>query len=295
MKRYLIITIAVVCLLAAVGISKPGSALLKNFISLLSSESPPSAPGTLSAAGMPLDVEQTAAATHGWSAQILNSVVNGRVTFYDGDGFATATADITVYREYPHLLRVEIDWGGGVEASGFDGQNAWRQGAEPMDEEDEKDIRAFLRIWADRLFVTRAQGAPYVELGIHTEDYKPAAPGQGSVELATPVVFNQVEITDTIPGSASDETRKVYYYVDSSTSLVSALRYLEPDDPLALKTEDDPDFHEVRVDFGNWQTVNGVLWPYEITHRLGGKVDFRIYVASVQMNQSLSSSLFQGP
>jgi hypothetical protein len=41
--------------------------------------------------------------------------------------------------------------------------------------------------------------------------------------------------------------------------------------------------------------VSGVLWPFEIIKWTGGRVEFRLQVTQLQVNQSLPATLFQAP
>ena len=245
------------------------------------------------------DIEQRARARHGWSDTILNSVVQGAITYYDRAGTVTDQADLTVYRAYPGRLRVEWNRGGVVEAAGFNGVNAWRAGSTGVSPARARDIRAWLRAWPDRLFITRRAGAQYVEAGERSESSKPGRPWQGPTRIEPPVEYEEVELQDVVgpaapPGQGGDR-RSVFYYVNSDTATIEAARWLEPDNPLQALTDPDAPKLDVRVDFGDWRQVGTVLWPYEIVHWRGGKVDYRITVSQVQMNQPLADLIFQNP
>jgi hypothetical protein len=286
--RLIAIAAVVMCLFAMIGISKPGRSVLTKLI----------ARGRL-ALQAPADVEQRARAKHGWNAGVLNSVVKGELVDFDGNGMATRIAGFTLYRLYPDRLRLELDRRGSVEVSGFDGRDAWRQGAASLTEEAGRDIRAFLRVWPERLFNSRASGAEYSEAGRKFEDRRPAFPGQPAMEIQPPQVFDQVVITDAsvpraVAGRVPDE-RNVVYYVGSQDSTVWAARWLEPDDPRKVVALRSASLTDVRVDFGRWQQVQGVLWPMEVTHTFGGKVDWQMRVSEVRLNQSLAVTLFQRP
>ena len=72
--------------------------------------------------------------------------------------------------------------------------------------------------------------AGYREAGRRIEDNSDASPNQ--------LIFDQVEMSDTIgpaplPGRVGDR-RRVYYYVNQTDSLVSTVRWLEPDNPRQL-------------------------------------------------------------
>ena len=42
-----------------------------------------------------------------------------------------------------------------------------------------------------------------------------------------------------------------------------------------------------------WTQVDGVIWPFSVTHQRGGRIDFRLEVSSVQLNQNLPDSMFK--
>ena len=52
---------------------------------------------------------------------------------------------------------------------------------------------------------------------------------------------------------------------------------------------------DCRVDWGNWLQLGGVMWPMEITRWLGGRVEFRIQVDEVKVNQTIADAQFQRP
>src|SRR5262249_7636467 len=151
----------------------------------------------------------------------------------------------------------------------------------------------------ERLFVTRSAGQQYAETRPIQEDHLPASPGRPALDLAQPIVFNRPLVADQTGNSLAavhpGDQRNLIYLVNATDNIVNAAQWLEPENPASSLTDRTADFDQVRVDFSAWQRVNGVLWPFEITHWLGGKVDFLIEVAQVQMNQSPAGSLFQHP
>ncbi len=144
--------------------------------------------------------------------------------------------------------------------------------------------------------MTRGGGVNYREAGHRIESLRPARPGQPATKINPPVVLEQVETEDVIgppptPARVGDR-RLITYYIDSARSTIESMRWLEPDDPRRRADDTSAEKLDVRVNFSDWRTVNGVLWPYEVTHRLGGKVDFRIQVSEVRLNQSMGETLF---
>lgn len=290
-----IVLVIVCCAITAFSISSAGRRWMNGVAGIIKSGQPEHAPSVLAAPLQPTgDVESNAREQHGWSDHIQDSVVHGKIAYYDDRGNQTSSAALTLYRIYPDLLRVELAWdtGTGTDLFGVDENDAWVHGVSTSSADDMRDIRAFLRIWPERLFVLRNNGAGYRELGSHTEDVKLAGPGEPPVDIDPAITFDQVQVEDLIKISSTDK-RILFFYVDRSNSRVSALRYMEPEDPNADPSEPGTDKIDNRVDFDNWHTVDSVLWPFLITHRLGGKVDFRIWVSDVSMNQSLDSSLFR--
>ena len=238
-------------------------------------------------------VEQRARAAHRWSGSVLDSVARGAIIYYDASGEATGQYAITIFRGYPDKVRVEIDRGRSAEVFGFDQTSAWKGGVPNLKEEDARDIRAMVRICPERLFVTRGGGSAYREAGRRIEDSPPVASGGGP----TPVVFDQVEMADTLGPAAgasrAGDRRSVYYYVNQATSLVETARWLEPDDPRQDPDDEGAVLTDIRVDFGGWREVSGVTWPFEITHSSGGRVDYRIVLNEVRMNQGLTDAVFK--
>jgi hypothetical protein len=303
-KRRLAVTAALaIFLLATAAISNAGRTAISRGLSFLSGRAD-TAPENASALTEVVlqsdeDLERRARARHHWTIAILNSVVRGAITFYSGDGAVTGQANLTIYRAYPGRLRVELDRGGSVETVGFDGVSAWREGAPTLNEQRARDIRTWLRAWPERLFTTRAAGATYREAGPRVELSKPGRPWQGPTSIVPPISYEQIAMEDILglppgPGRVGDR-RFVLYYVNRNTSTVESARWLEPDNPQQAVTNSSVQMKDVRVDFSDWQTVEGILWPFDISHWLGGKVDYRITVTQVQMNQPLADSIFQGP
>ena len=119
------------------------------------------------------------------------------------------------------------------------------------------------------------------------------------MQVNPPLELEQVEMEDVIGlppalGRAGDR-RLVTYYINSQDFTIESARWLEPDDP--QRNIDDPQSAtmDVRIDFDDWQRMGGVLWPFDIVHWMGGKVDYRIVVTQVQVNQPLADTIFQNP
>ena len=265
-KRVVLATICAVCLLAIVGVSKPGRSALRSILSLI--EPAPTAtpaPDPTPAAVTPApDVEQRARARHGWTSTVVNSVVRGTITYLNADGTASAPASgFTLYRKYPELLRIEVDRGGRVEVSGFDNVKAWRTGA-TLSEEEARNIRGLLRLWPERLFITRGSGTAYREAGRRIEDTPDTTPG-GQPQARSVALFDQIEMEDVVgPAPTSGrvgDRRSVYYYVNQASSTVEAIRWLEPADP-RRSIDEEVGLIDVRVDFGTgakWAACCGLM------------------------------------
>jgi hypothetical protein len=298
-QRKLLIVVPLVLLALAIVAIKPARGALGRFVSRIvpalseNGERPIPTSGSsenLTATPM-LDVEQRARAAHGWSSTVVNSVARGAIIYYDQNGVATEQAALTVYRSYPDRVRVELYRRSGSEVLGFDSLGAWKSGVTILSAEQARDIRAYIRYAPERLFVTRDAGAAYREAGRRIEDNSAASPNQ--------LTFDQVEMLDTIgpaplPGRVGDR-RLVYYYVNQTDSLVGTARWLEPDNPRQLIDDQNVAFIDVRADFSRWTRVAGVLWPFEVTHWQGGRVDYRVVIRQVLVNQSLADSIFQRP
>jgi hypothetical protein len=251
-----------------------------------------------------LDVEQRARAAHGWTASVANSVARGEIIYYDSAGRATGQYAITISRAYPDRVRVEIDRGQTKDVSGFDQTNSWRSGAPNLKDTDARDIRALVRLCPERLFVERASGAAYREAGQRIEDIAPAATapdwttasGDGSSVIGQQSLFDQVEVADpAATRSNPGDIRRVYYYVDAATSMVATARWLEPDNPRKSIDDGTASFTDIRVDLSDWRDAGGVKWPFRLVHATGGRVDFRIVLNEVIVNQSLADAVFQKP
>jgi hypothetical protein len=301
------IGVLLLCVLTTVSLSRSARSALKGVISGIVAptvrSSPASGPLTSPAASATLDVEQRARAAHGWSNSIATSVAQGSIIYYDSSGRATGQYAITLTRGYPDRVRVDINRGSS-DASGFDQTSAWEGGVVNLTDVQARDIRAVARFCPERLFVERDAGAPYREAGQRIED--PAPPGTladwttaSSIASPSQTVFDQVEMTDSLgpvpTKSNPGDVRRIYYYVDSATSLVSTARWLEPDSPRKSIDDATAAFTDIRVDFGDWRDVNGVKLPFKVTHSTGGRVDFRILWNELTLNQSIPDSIFQMP
>jgi hypothetical protein len=295
-KRTLVIILTLAgCLILAGSISGTGRHWMKGVASLFKS----SEPKPIAMAGTPLvrpanDVESLARAQQGWSEHIADSIMRGKIAYYGDSGNQTSERWVSFYRLYPDSLKVELHWETATEVYGVDQIGAWIEGAAVVSEDDMRDICGFIRIWPERLFVARNLGAPYQEIGRHIEDFKPGEPGGPSLEIEPAITFDQVQVEDTID-MQSPQMRIIYYYINHSDSRIGALRYMEPEDPNGDPTDPTTDAIEVRVDFDDWRVVDNVWWPFVITHRLGGKVDFRIWISEVLINQGMERNNFQRP
>lgn len=284
--------IVVLLMISAVAFTTPGKHAASSIISMLRGSSALTAP-------IPPDVEQRARTRHGWMTPPLNSVAAGAITFYDREGTIIDQANLRVYRGYPIRLRIELDRRGQVETLGFDGTNPWRAGMTTLPDQRARDIRSWLRVSLERLFITRALGASYREAGPRVESSKPAKPWQDQVSINPPVAYEQVEMDDTAgppPGGGRvGDRRFVYYYVNRQDGTIESVRWLEPDNPSQAITDQSAPKLDIRVDFADWRTVSGLVWPFEVVHWTGGKVDYRVVVNQVQINQPLSDTIFQNP
>jgi hypothetical protein len=292
---------ALVLLLAAAGLSQPGRRSAQRLFAAVTGSGPsrtdPASLGGTVAAASP-DVEQRARAHHGWGPTILDSVAKGSITWYDRSGAITRQGTLVIYRKFPDLLRVEVTANQTTEVSGFDATNPWRSGQASLADAAARDIRQWLRCSPERLFVTRGLGAGYREPGRRVEDHIPPTPWQGPLDLAQAREYDQAELIDLI-GPATLTTgavdrRRVTYLVDRQTSLIAAARWLEPADPKQSADSPSTRLVETRVDFSLWRDVGGVQWPYQIAHWFGGRVDFRVTLTQVLLNQRPLDKLFQG-
>jgi hypothetical protein len=302
-KRFQVAAVIVIYLLAAAALSSPGRATIRRAFSTITGSQPEASvsngaePAAMAQVGE--DLESRARARHGWNVGVINSVMSGTITFYDRDGTTTGQANLTVYRKYPDRLRVELNRGGSVEVWGFDQTDAWRTSNRSLGEREARDVRSWLRLCPERLFTTRGGGASYREAGQRREDFQAGRPWQGQVRSNPPLQLQQVEMEDTIglPPSPTrtGDRRLVTYYINRQEFTIESARWLEPDDPNRRTEDISAAKTDVRVDFSDWRRVGGVLWPFDIVHWQGGKVDFRISITQMQINQSLVDTIFQNP
>jgi len=294
-RKKLIITATVaVLLLAIAAASKPGRSTLNRLYSLLS--------GAASTAASPAgpDVEQRARSKHGWT-NVITSTLRGTITYFDPNGAIARRANVTIYQKHPDRLRVDIEQDGLIISQGFSHGEVWQARAESLTEEAERDIRAWLRLFPERLFLVRGAGASYREVGRHLEDSRPGSPGRGPSDVRPARELDEVEIEDVIGPPASNPTRlsdrrMITYLIDPETSIVHSVRWMEPDDPAEEVIEGSAAAtRQVRIEYGGWRRVEGVLWPMEVTHWLGGRVDFRVDVKDVLVNQQLADTVFRDP
>jgi hypothetical protein len=307
--KLILIAALALSLLAAGSLSVPGRSTLGRILALARPASRPEIAGGRGASPGPSpspqdpDIEQKARVAHGWHSSIEDSVITGSVNFFDRNGFISRQASIKILRKYPEFVRIELTAAGTGSGSdrltvmGFDGIAAWKQGLATLTNAEARDIRAWVRASPERLFVSRDNGHTYGESPSIYEDHRPAAPERGPVDLATPIVFNQARVIDTlgppVGGGKAGDRRVIKYYVNAADSIINAALWAEPDDPNMDPADRNTDTLAVRVDYSAWQELDGVIWPFEITHWLGGKVDFRVTVSQVQTNQHLPGSLFQ--
>lgn len=242
------------------------------------------------------DLEQRVRARHGWNTNVQNTVITGQITFYDREGKERGDAKLTLSRAYPDRLRVVIQRGALQETVGFDREQAWKSGAKSLSEVEARNIRGWLRVWPERLFTLRGGGAQYREAGKTLQDFRPSTPWRAAVQMEQPEELDQIVIQDTI-GLAPDDKRagdrmSIYYSIDQG-NLIRSVRWLEPDDPRARAEDQRAAKIERRIDFGNWLQMGGVMWPMEITQWSGGRVEFRIEVDEVKVNQPLADSIYR--
>ena len=282
-----------VCLIAAAAISQPGRAALGGLYAKLRATSITAAP-----APPPLDLEGRAREKHGWDRTPESWVMRGTIAYFDPSSAMTRRNALTIYRKDKEQIRVDVEHQGVIQAQGLYNGEEWQARAGNLSESQERDIRAWLRIFPDRLFVERAKGKAYRELG-RLIDSRPDFPGRGPKDPRAIKQVEQVEVEDVIDRRRGDEVRKsdkrlITYLIARDDSLVISASWHEPDDPTQSEGEVTAS-REVRVDFGGWRRVGGVLWPLEITRWQGGKLDFHIELQEVQVNRGLPDTVFQKP
>jgi hypothetical protein len=297
-KSFQIAAIALIALLLGAGLTKAGRSTFSRALSLVTSKTQPGETSPEPAVQGGQDIEQRARARHGWTPAIVNSVIRGAITFYNRDGATRDQANIAISRAYPDRLRIELNRNGVVETAGFDGANAWQAGTANLPEARARDIRSWLRAWPERLFTTRGAGGGYREAGSRMETSRPGRPWAPGSNVNPPLKLEQVEMEDVLglpptPNRVGDR-RLVVFYVNRESLTVESARWLEPDNPGQRIEDGRGPLTDVRVDFGDWQAVSGTLWPFEIVHWSGGRVDYRISVTQVQTNQVLAGSIFHG-
>ncbi|MEW6209453.1 MAG: hypothetical protein AB1631_13870 [Acidobacteriota bacterium] len=280
-KRMIAAGAGIVFLLTVVAMSEPGRAAIGRVMALILPASKPAVETASTEAMQSEDAEERARRKHGWNGGVTTSLLRGSIIYFDNEERAVEQWAVTIYRRYPEQARVEINRGKGVEVYGFDGTKAWREGATRLTEEEARDIRAIVRIWPERLFVTRASGAAYRESGQRVE------PGESGT-----VIQDQVEVEDAI-GPVGGDRRRVSYYINRESAMVEMASWLEPDDPRRKIDDEGAALKDVRVEFGRWKSVGGVMWPMEVTHREGGRRDFRIEVNEVKVNAQIDDAKFR--
>ncbi len=295
-KRLQLAAIITIALLLGAGLTKAGRSGLSRAFALVTSKTQPGEMTPEPGAQVGQDIEQGARARHGWTPTIVNSVVRGSITFYNRDGQTRDQANIVISRAYPNFLRIELNRNGVVETAGFDGISAWQAGTGNLSEARARDIRSWLRAWPERLFTTRGAGAAYREAGSRMETSRPGRPWSPGANIDPPLKLEQVEMEDVVglpptPNRVGDR-RLVVFYVNRDSATIESARWLEPDDPQQRIDAGRSPLTDIRVDFGDWQTVGGTLWPFEVVHWWGGRVDYRISVTQVQMNQALPGTIF---
>jgi hypothetical protein len=250
----------------------------------------------------PQDVEQKARSKQGFDpSTIKNSIISGNLTTYDRDENITSQAVFKLYRQYPNQLRMELTYKDRVDIVGTDGIAVWTNNPGKLTAVEARNIQGWGRLWPERLFLDRAAGGSYREVGKYNEEYQAASPGKGLVLLNPQPESDQVEIQDNtgvLPLGDSKTTsnvRSLNYFVDTQSSLTRRMSWLEPEDPTLQPNDPALPWLDVRVGFDSWQTVGATLWPFEIIRWWGGKVDLILKLTAVETNQSVDGSLFKGP
>jgi hypothetical protein len=293
--------IASVCILAAVAVSSPGRHGVARALSIITSRQPSGVTPDKPASGPPLTVEKRAETAAGWAAGIRNSISKGTITYYDRTGAKTGEASIALYVSYPDDLRVEIDPGDGKpETAGFSQGMTWSSAKDSLTATESRDIRAWLRTRPERLFVKYAAGSKYREAGAVLEDHIPKTPWQAAQDPDQPAHLDQVELIDDLApvgqaknGGAISDLRRTYYYVNEADGTVRRVKWMEPDDPAQDTHDGGTPNAAIQVDFGDYRKVAGAEMPFDLVHWWGGKVDYRITLSYVRVNQAFAHSLFE--
>lgn len=112
----------------------------------------------------------------------------------------------------------------------------------------------------------------------------------GTVQLGSGIA-RQIRIQRTLSsdpkGILSKLTTRDYFFDPSSSSLLEIQDYAHPPDDAANGAL----MHI--LDFGNYQTVNGVFVPFLVVETLNGQQTWALQVSSVTFNAGLSDTDFQ--
>ena len=278
-----------ICLLGAAALSKPGRATVDRLYTMLRGADGVS-PGAA-------DAEGRAKEKAGWDKPPATSVTSGTITYFDPRGAILKRGRITVYRNYPDSIRVDIEHQGIVQTQAFDGKDTWQARAAALTDGQERDIRALLDVWPEQLFLARGRGRAYREIGRVFQDSRPSRPVR-SPDDDKLKEFNQVEIQEQIvtppDGNKAGKTdrRTITYLIDAKEDRVYSAQWLEADDA-SKSDQDGTSRYAVRVDFEKWRRVDGLLWPGQISRWDGGQLQWVIEVKDVQVNAALPSRLFE--
>jgi hypothetical protein len=296
-RRLLITSVAALAVLLVAGLGWPGRL---NLMRILSPGTSATTAAVVPQGGDSSDPEEKAKGKHGWGSPPQSSIQRGIITYFDPSGAVARRAILTVYRKYPNQIRVDVEQDGLIQTQGIDTGSPWQaRSAASLTDAQNRDIRGWLRIWPDHLFITRSAGGAYRELGQAIEQARPGPPGHRILYPRPDRVLDLVEVDDDIspPGSNSNqggEKRTVSYLVDRERSVVYAARWLEPDDP-TQSADSTAASTDIRIDFGDWKRVGGVLWPMRITRYVGGRLDWNVELREVLVNAQLPATVFQEP
>ncbi len=281
--------------LTVIALSGPGKAAVNQLLAAVSQRDDQQ-PRSIATPTTPEWAEQ-ARTRHGWTAGVNNTVLQGSISFYNRDGSSAGTGSLVIYRRYPDLLRVEMTRGGNVQVFGFNGNQAWSGTNTNLPPALARDIRQWLRLSPERLFTGRVTGRSYREAGGRREDFRPGSPWQGQQQINPPRQLLLAEVEDLLgaPPDANQagDRRLITYYLNAQNYTIETARWLEPVDANRRIEEGDAAFVDLRVEYSNWQTVGGMLLPYEVVVWKGGRVDSRLQISLLLVNQNLPISLFQ--
>src|ERR1700682_1675675 len=200
-------------------------------------------------------------------------------TLTRGSGPQASTTQIRVTWELPGQLRLEEQKSGQTIVTGFDGDNKWKDGGTPA-QEDIDLIETLLNDTAEHLFLAHSTGFPTRLLGTRFRM------DDGKSKQYTGPLYDIYQVDDHIKDQGKTQLLSKFYHVNSKTFLVEKVLY-----ELLRNGSRTP----VETHLGSWSAEGNQHFAHTISRLEKGLPVLTVTITSIVVSPADQDGMFNNP